>query len=178
MNLNRLLEILSPMAEKLHPLTLTNASNVVVDSFGEVVFEYSDAETFKAETDELKVELADANGEIRELTDQKGALERELRDAQGLLDETRSDETPGDTLRSYIARAEQAEDAARRWKIAHNDMERELTALRKRKGITVNYVKYQKAVLSLIGELARYPNGAAPYVADAKKLVSQIYSSD
>lgn len=135
-----------------HPTADTNITEVVNDG--------TDI-AFLTDESELAEQLKEANEQIAELEKDVSKLEDEAREnaaqydeGQRLLDEVKDD---AGTLRSYRDRAEAAEKRATDWSEAHEAMSRELTALRKRKGVESNVVRHA-------GEVARW----VAYVSRAK----------
>jgi predicted nucleic acid-binding Zn-ribbon protein len=130
----------------LHPLTETGIEGLS-PMFGYVVAETYDMTGVADELEEALKEKAKLETEVDELGTQIDTLNDELADAQNLLAEVKNEDDKGATILSYKKRAEQAEETVTKWRPAYGEMQRELTALRKRKGLEAGYVGAYRDVM-------------------------------
>jgi len=133
----------------LHPLTETGIEGLA-PMFGYVVAETYDMTGVADELEEALKDKANAETEIDELGTQIDTLNDELTDAQNLLAEVKNEDDKGATILSYKKRMEDAEERAKRWGDAYNEMQRELSALRKRKGLMAGYYAQANDVMAYL----------------------------
>jgi chromosome segregation ATPase len=151
---------------RLHEMTPVNAEGLSVKA-GAVVIAFEESAT-ESELAEVKADLESAREDYGEADKRADALQEELDKANALLDAVKDD---GGTLRKYADRAEQAELICAGWKKRHDDMDRELTALRKRKGMLAALYANQPAVIGLLRDAGA---GRPIDAAEALKLCRKI----
>ena len=140
-----------------HPTIETNIEAVELDGTG-AQFLVDDSES-TGQIADLRNDLAEKERECDELSSQLDGWKSRAINAEALLAEVKS-EAPADkgcTLQLAIARAERAEEAAD--KAAQNAVawSHEVTALRKRKGVSANLFRCEREILTLLGRLREYP---------------------
>jgi multidrug efflux pump subunit AcrA (membrane-fusion protein) len=170
-------QLLSDLAAlNVHPLTDTNVHAVACERDGAVTLDFDGSELreAKADLEKLQTDYDELESRQEHLEIQKDALET-------ILDEIKS-EAPADrgcTLRQALKRAEQAEAQARQWREQAQIGQELVETLRKRKGVSVGYLREKNAILRILGVLMRYsddPVSLSRIVTDAKITLSRIHS--
>lgn len=173
MNLRDLSQALAPLVGSMHPLTETNVEGVSQDG-GMVLLDFDTAE-LEAEIKELKEDVARFTDEIKSLEDESAKTETRADALEALLDEVKDEAEPGLTLR-------EARDKYAEWrhisdidKRISEEARAELTALRKKKGVTANLFANERVVLLLLSRIAKYPKDAAMHAAEATVLLNKLH---
>jgi septation ring formation regulator EzrA len=148
MTLGHLREELAKLAH-LHPLTETGIEGLA-PMFGYVVAETYDMSGVADELEEAMKDKANLETEVDELGSQFDQLNDELSAAQALLAEVKNEDDKGATLLEYKKRAEDAEATVARYRPAFDEMKREVTALRKRKGLMAGYYANANDVMAYL----------------------------
>lgn len=169
MNLRDLISDLNALISRgIHPMTPTDAFSVSYCPANGVNLGSIREDELREEIKEKGKEIEDLEKDYDTESIRVTSLEHELARAQETLDQIADEEEKGATFREFKQRAEQAEDMAKRWKTAHDEMAREVTTLRKRKGLMAGYYANTNAVMAYLHD-SQDPK--------AQELVKKIHES-
>lgn len=147
MTLCRLIEDLQRIALTVHPMTPTSAFSVRFEPERGVMLEDTREEEWENKIKEFISEAEDRQTSLDTVESELKGKEIECDALQLLLDEVKEEGLPGKTISYYRHEATTAMDHAHTWRIAYEDMKNELTSLRKRKGLTTGFVRFERAIL-------------------------------
>lgn len=100
--------------------------------------------------------------EIEYLSSEINDLNAELKGKEAEIDKLNdilSEKGEGKSIREWIEEAEMAKESCKLANKNANEWSREVTALRKRKGIPAGYIKHQNSILSFIRKNSDLPGG-------------------
>lgn len=135
-----------------HPLTATNVLSV--ETQGTDVFMAFDESELRDEIAELKDSVKSLETELETAEGDRNACREAAEKAEALLDEVKDESEKGATLREYRERAEQSESLMRKWREHAEASQRELTVLRKKKGIGANCIRHATDILRVLDAVA------------------------
>jgi len=166
-------------ALNLHPLAETNVHAVTQDR-GAAFLDFDTS----AEQQELEGLRDEAQAWQRHCESADAALDQansDLEKANALLDEIKGEEPDekGRTLRQYIEDAELQARQAAAWRGEAEKYKAELLALRKRKGVTCNFVREQTNTLNLLNSINQYQSNGKlteQQTLDLRALLVRIYA--
>lgn len=147
MHLKNFLSDFNQIIARLSPYTETGISNVYYDPSVGLIFELQSESDMKDRIKDLESELDDAEKELDRLETELSKSNDNLTVAEEIIDKIKYEDSPGQTLRAYKERAEEAELNAQKWHKECQEMQEELKALRKRKGIEAGLFKNAREIL-------------------------------
>ncbi len=156
-----------------HPLADTNVESVA--NIGTCVEIETDESGLQAERDEIAAERDQLEKELADAEKEADTAEAERDTLKDLLADLKDPES-GITVTAYRERAEAAETEV---SVARKQLaiwREEITALRKRKGITANLFANESEILHVLGQCATYPEDAARWQPRAKELLAKIHA--
>lgn len=169
MNLRDLISDLNALINRgVHPLTPTDALSVSYCPANGINLGSIWEDELRERIKEVEKERNDLEKDYDTESIRVTSLGHELARAQETLDRIADEEEKGATFREFEQRAEQAEERARKWKAVYEEMEQELAALRKRKGLMAGYYKNANAVMAYLHD-SQDPK--------AQELVKKIHES-
>lgn len=167
MLLSHFREDFARLSAGLSPYTEVNANGLVVTPWGiEADWDQSDIEseleTAREEIKALEEGVKDAEKAQAEAEEERDKLTEEIDTLRAEMDALRDPSEDGATVLTYRERAERAEaETAKQREYVRNadqrvrEMQRELTALRKRKGIEPGLMAHARDVWELLARLSR-----------------------
>lgn len=155
----------------VHPLTETDVESIDVKWCSFVGFE-TDTDLKDDEICDLKADVERLESEVDSLEATTDAANNEAAAARAALAESKDAQTVFDCT----VRTDRAEEAARNWHKLYEEAQREMTALRQRKGIVPGYIKAQHSVMSFIHNAQKRDWLVAHGAEAAHKLLNEIHT--
>ena len=149
-------------AVRLHPMADVNIESVAVIG-GAVV-----AECEFNELEAVKDELASATDEIRDLEKQIKASDAEIEELTALADCAPEDPPTAQEMKAL-------REVCNQWAVEVQEMRAEVTALRKRRGITAGFFSQQRQILDLLAGITDY-QFTANHKQRAEQILNHIHS--
>lgn len=147
----------------------TNVNSIEYDVNGDVIFNI-DISSIQNDLKCAKENEKRLEEELEKVEEKKEELESKLQNAEYLLESVK-DEKSGISIKIAIENMEEAQESARKSKENSMIWSKEVTALRKRKGVEANYFAYRFTVIELLNNLVRADNG---YKLCAQNLLNKI----